>query len=98
MRFQNVQRPDLMPLALLVRKFGAKIEGGGYEVIITQADSVRMLPTGTFQEHRDPTTGDIHWQYFPNPTIDVLLTPESVTPESEKLPEPKDEPDVRDGA
>jgi len=95
MRFQNVQRPDLIPLALVVRKYGAKIEGGGFEVVITQADSVRMLPTGTFQERRDPVTGDIHWQYFPNPTVEGVG---GIVLGSEELLESKDEPNVRDGA
>lgn len=86
--FQQIQRPDLGPLALLVRKFGAKIEGGGYEVVITPADSVRLTPDGTFQETKD-VEGNVHWQYFPNPTIDGEFTIVVETPE--KLPEAKSE-------
>lgn len=80
---QPVQRPDLGALALMVRKFGAKIEGGGYEVIVTPADSSKLSPDGTFQESKD-AAGNIHWQYFPNPTIEGVggVTPDRVTPNS----------------
>jgi hypothetical protein len=81
--FQQIQRPDLAPLALLVRKFGAKISGGGYEVVITPSDSLKLQPQGTFNETKD-SNGNIHWQYFPNPTIEgEVITPKGVTPESE---------------
>ena len=81
--FQQIQRPDLAPLALLVRKFGAKIEGGGFEVVITPADSLKLTKDGTFQETKD-AEGNVHWQYFPNHTIEGQLV------EAEKLEAPKE--------
>jgi len=84
--FQHVQRPDLGPLALLVRKFGAKIEGGGYEVVITPVDSQKLTPNGAFQETKD-LEGNVHWQYFPKHTIEGV----GGLVEDDKLPEAKSE-------
>jgi hypothetical protein len=84
--FQQVQRPDLAPLALLVRKFGVKIEGGGFEVVITPADSLKLTADGTFQETKD-VEGNVHWQYFPNHTINGEFTI-VVEAAPEQLPEP----------
>jgi hypothetical protein len=86
---RNVLRsnPQLAAIALLVRKFGEKIAGGGYEVRVKASELTSMSPHGTFQEI--PGTDEVRWQYFPNNTIDAEpgswkdVTPESVTEKSD---------------
>lgn len=83
--------PQLSAIALLVRKFGDKIEGGGYEVFVSAAEMVGMGSDGMFQEVPDMEKRGVRWRYYPQPTIEgELITPKSVTPEGvepEKLPE-----------
>jgi hypothetical protein len=80
--------PQLTAIAFLVKKFGERIPGGGYEVKVTASDMMSMSPHGTFQEVPDIDNRGVRWQYFPNNTIDAEpgswkdVTPESVTPES----------------
>jgi hypothetical protein len=75
--------PQLTAIALLVRKFGEKIAGGGYEVRVTATEMMEMSPHGTFQEVPDIDHRSVRWQYFPNITIDAEghVVPDSVTPE-----------------
>ena len=85
------RNPQLSAIALLVRKFGEKIAGGGYQVEISVSEMMEMSPYGTFQEVPTLDSRSVKWQYFPNNTIDVEghVVPDSVTPEgvTEKLPE-----------
>jgi KaiC/GvpD/RAD55 family RecA-like ATPase len=73
--------PQVNAVALLVRKFGRKIPGGGYEVEVSRDEMMRMSPHGTIHEVSvEPNV--VKWQYFPNPTIEGEggFTPEGVTP------------------
>jgi hypothetical protein len=93
--------PQLSAIALLVRKFGTKIPGGGYEVEVSHTEMKEMSQYGMFQEVPEMDRHVVKWQYFPNNTIEgEVVTPQSVTPESvidpayleEKLtPEQKEE-------
>lgn len=76
--------PHLSAVAYLVRKYGTKIEGGGYEVVVTSDDMLNLMPpTGMFHEVPDQLNRSVRWLYYPNPTIEgEVVTPESVTPES----------------
>jgi len=61
--------PQLTPLAVLIRKFGTKVEGGGYEVVLSPADFMKITQTGVF--HETPgEQGGVRWQYFPSPTVE----------------------------
>src|SRR5271170_6009892 len=62
--------PQLQAIALLVRKFGTKIPGGGYEVEVTHKEMAEMSPHGTFQEIPELDLHKVRWQYFPNNTIE----------------------------
>lgn len=75
--------PHLSAVAYLVRKYGTKIEGGGYEVVVTSDDMLNLMPpTGMFHEVPDQLNRSVRWLYYPNPTIEgEVVTPESVTPE-----------------
>jgi hypothetical protein len=77
------RNPQLSAIALLVRKFGERIAGGGYEVRVTTTEMMEMSPHGTFQEVPDIDQRGVRWQYFPNITIDAEghVVPDSVTPE-----------------
>lgn len=83
-----IPNPQLNAIAFLVKKFGERIAGGGFEVRVTALDMTSMSPHGTFQEVPDIDGKGVRWQYFPNPTIDAEpgswkdVTLESVTPES----------------
>src|SRR5208337_2169933 len=84
-----MNNPQLSAVALLVRKFGKKIPGGGYEVEVSHEEMKDMSRYGTFQEVPELDRHLVKWQYFPNPTVDGTpisvsdpITPESVTPES----------------
>jgi hypothetical protein len=92
--------PQLSAIALLVRKFGKKIPGGGYEVEVSHTEMKEMSQYGMFQELPDLERHVVRWQYYPNNTIEgEVVTPESVTPDGvdpayleEKLtPEQKEE-------
>ncbi len=86
--------PQLSALALLVRKFGTKIPGGGYEVVVSHQEMAGMSPHGMFQEVPELDLKQVKWQYFPNNTIEAEgggIVPDSVTPESVPLPEKTDE-------
>ena len=75
--------PQLSALALLVHKFGKRIEGGGFEVEITAEEMMKMSPYGMFQEVPSVDRRTVKWQYFPNHTIEgEVITQESVTPKS----------------
>lgn len=78
--------PQLAALCLLLRKFGTKIPGGGFEVAIAFEDMANMSPHGTFQEVPELDKRQVKWQYFPNPTIEGVgeVVPDV---EPEKLPE-----------
>lgn len=78
--------PLLSALALLVRKFGTKIPGGGYEVEISHLEMKEMSPHGMFQEVPELDKHLVKWQYFPNHTIEG--TPISVTPDGVTSPSP----------
>ena len=71
----------LAAIALLIRKFGARIPGGGYEVTVTADEMRTMLPgTGVFQEAPGENATSVRWQYFPNHTIEgEVITPENIT-------------------
>src|ERR1035437_275703 len=62
--------PQLGALALLLRKFGTKIPGGGYEVEVSHQEMLEMSPHGTFQELPEMDRSVVKWQYFPNPTVE----------------------------
>jgi hypothetical protein len=73
--------PQLQAIALLVRKFGKRIPGGGYEVEITHQEMMEMSQWGMFQEVPELDLHKVRWQYYPNNTIEgEVVTPESVTP------------------
>jgi len=75
--------PQLMAIAMLVRKFGTKIPGGGYEVTISHEEMANFSQWGMFQEVPDLDLKQVRWQYYPQNTIEgELVTPESITPES----------------
>jgi hypothetical protein len=80
------RNPQLTAIAFLVKKFGERIAGGGFEVRVTVADMLAMSPHGTFQEVPDIDGQGVRWQYFPNNTIDAEqgswkdVTSEDVTP------------------
>ncbi len=61
----------LSALALLVRKFGKRIEGGGYEIEVTALEMTGMSQHGTFQEVPSSDGLSVKWRYYPNTTIDV---------------------------
>jgi hypothetical protein len=63
--------PQLSAIALLVRKFGTRIAGGGYEVEVSISEMMEMSPHGTFQEVPSLDQRVVKWQYFPNVTIDA---------------------------
>jgi hypothetical protein len=81
--------PQLSAIALLVKKFGKRIEGGGYEVEVTASEMMGMSPHGTFHEVPAIDRSMVKWVYYPNNTIDAEpgswkdVTPESVTPKGE---------------
>jgi hypothetical protein len=76
--------PLLGAVALLIKKYGKKIEGGGYEVEVSNLERISMSPHGILNEVPSLDTATTKWQYFPNTTIEgELVTPESVTPTSE---------------
>lgn len=71
--------PQVNAIALLVRKFGEKIAGGGYEVRVTFEEMIEIGgPQAVFQEVPDMDSRSVRWQFFPNPVID--LPPDSVRP------------------
>jgi hypothetical protein len=81
----------LQAIAILIRKFGKRIEGGGYEVEVSHLELKDLSPHGALSEVPSLDTATFKWQYFPNNTIEgELVTPENVTPTGES-PEPKDE-------
>jgi hypothetical protein len=71
-------------VALLLRKFGTKIPGGGYEVEIAYEEVAALSRFGQIQEVPNLDAKTVKWQYFPNPTIEGVggITPDDVTPES----------------
>lgn len=75
--------PHLSAIAYLIRKYGTKIEGGGYEVVVTSDDMLNLMPpTGMFHEVPDHLNRSVRWLYYPNPTIEgEVVTPNGVTPE-----------------
>lgn len=80
-------------VALLVRRFGKRIEGGGFEVEVTFEEMAGMSPHGVFKETPRHDLRVVKWQYFPNDTIDVEghVVPDGVTPEgATELPEKTD--------
>jgi hypothetical protein len=83
------RNPQLTAIALLVKKFGTRIAGGGYEVEVTASEMVGMSPHGTFHEVPAIDGSMVKWVYYPNITIDAEpgswkdVTPESVTPKGE---------------
>jgi hypothetical protein len=85
--------PQLQAIALLVRKFGKRIPGGGYEVEITHQEMMEMSQWGMFQEVPELDLHKVRWQYYPNNTIEGVggIVPESVTPEDVKQLEKSDD-------
>ncbi len=81
------QNPQLSALCLLIRRFGARIPGGGYEVSVSHREMAEMPRSGTFQEVPEPDKATTRWQYFPNPTIDLEPTSVSDPVAPEGLPE-----------
>lgn len=74
--------PQIAIIALLVRKFGKKIEGGGYEIEVSHQEMQDLLlPDGTFQEIPNLEMHKVKWQYFPNPTIEGTITVEGTLTE-----------------
>jgi len=63
--------PQVVAIALLVYKFGQRIPGGGFEVVVSSAEMTGMSPHGIFQEVPDINGRGVRWQYFPNHTIDA---------------------------
>ena len=79
-----IPNPQLAAIALLVKKFGKRIEGGGYEVEVSHLEMKDMSPHGQFQEVPALDMATVKWQYFPRNTIEgESVTPVSVTPISE---------------
>jgi len=64
--------PQQMGVALLLRKFGTKVEDGGYEVQISNADIMAMssLAFAQIQETRDPVGNKVVLRLYPNVTIE----------------------------
>ncbi len=63
--------PRMAGLALIVRKYGARVPGGAYEVFVSDAEAKSLLtPWGSLQEQRDAEKGGVFLRYFPNATIE----------------------------
>lgn len=75
----------LQAIAVLLRKFGKRIEGGGYEVEVSHLELRDLSPYGTLTEVPVLDMATLKWQYFPNNTIEGEVKPD-VTPEHIPLP------------
>lgn len=82
----------LPALALLIQKFGAKIDGG-HEIYIPDATLARVMQNtqGQIQEGRHPTKAGVCVRYFSNPVIEGKLSGIEPSSESVQPAEPDDE-------
>jgi hypothetical protein len=81
--FQRQPDGRALVIAALLKKFGDRIEGGGFEVILKAEEIMALTATGEIKEV--PANQEVKLQYFPNLTIEGELV------ESPKLEEPKPE-------
>ena len=60
-------------LAVLLKQFGQKVEGGGYEISIPDSTLMALSPFGQIQEQRDVAGSKTILRYYPNNTIEGAL-------------------------
>ena len=67
-------------LAVLLKRFGRRVEGGGYEINIPDATLMALSPFGQIQEQRDPQGAGTVLRYYPNNTIEAAKEPTAEPP------------------
>lgn len=60
-------------LAVLLKQFGQRVEGGGYEINIPDSVLMGLSPFGQIQEQRDVPGLRTILRYYPNNTIEGAL-------------------------
>jgi hypothetical protein len=83
-----MSQPVHAVLAVLLKQFGRRVEGGGYEVAIPDTALAGLPPFGQIQEHRDEAGSKTVLRYFPNHTIEGVAV---------KAPAAEDAPSLEGG-
>jgi hypothetical protein len=69
-RQQVVPNGPVIVIASLLKKFGVRIPGGGYEVTLSNDEINAITTTGKIEEAADPEKKHVKLQYFPNIIIE----------------------------